>query len=469
MARRRKKKVTENITLTGLADKGLAAGRDEEGIVYFVEGGVPGDVVDVMVTRKKSSFRKGFVTKFHKYSEERIEPLCEHFGVCGGCKWQNLSYESQLKYKEQSILDAFKRIGHVEIGEIRPIMGCSAIFNYRNKMEYSFSDREWVSQELIQTKEKIEFKQAVGFHRAGAFDKVVQIEKCHLQDDLSNEIRNSLHALALENDWSYYNARQHKGDFRNLRVRNTTLGEWMIVVIFGEQNDDAIDKTLEHFKTNFPQLTSIYYVVNKKMNDTINDLDLTLYHGEPYITEQLGHIKYKIGPKSFFQTNTKQAEVLYDQIKTLANLKGDELVYDLYTGLGSIALYVADQCKTVVGVEEIKEAIDDANINKELNNIKNAYFEVGDVKDEFNGGFVEKYGNADLIIVDPPRAGLHHDVVEMLNKTNSPRIIYVSCNPSTQARDIALMSEYYNVELIQPVDMFPHTHHIENIAVLNKK
>ena len=466
---RRKKKVKENIHLTGIADKGFAVGRDEEGIVYFVDGGVPGDVVDVMVTRKKSSFRKGFVTGFKSLSEERIDPMCSHFGVCGGCKWQNLNYESQLKYKEQSVLDAFKRIGHVEIGEKKGILGCSTIHSYRNKMEYSFAYRKWVTKEELAKGEPIEFDQAVGFHRAGAFDKVVQIEKCYLQDDLSNKIRNSVHALATENNWTYYNARIHVGDFRNLRVRNTTLGEWMVVVIFGEDNHEAIDLTLEHLKTNFPELTSLYYVVNKKMNDTINDLDLTLYHGTPTITEQLGHIKYKIGPKSFFQTNTKQAEILYDQIKSLANLKGDELVYDLYTGLGSIALYIADSCKTVVGIEEIKEAIDDANYNKTLNGIENAHFEVGDVKDEFNGSFVNKYGKADLIIVDPPRAGLHKDVVEMLNKTGAPRIIYVSCNPSTQARDIGLMSDYYNVELIQPVDMFPHTHHIENIAVLNKK
>lgn len=466
---RRKKQIKENITLTGIADKGMAVGRDEEGVVYFVDGGVPGDVVDVLITRRKSSFRKGFVTNTKSLSDERVEPVCDHFGQCGGCKWQNLSYDSQLKYKEKSVLDAFSRIAHVAVQDKRPIMGCTETYNYRNKMEYSFAYRRWLPKEELASGQPLDFDQAVGFHRAGAFDKVVQIEKCHLQEDLSNQIRNSIHSLAMENGWSYYNAREHKGDFRNLRVRNTTLGEWMIVLIFGEDNQEAIDKTLDHIKKNFTQLTSIYYVVNKKMNDTINDLELTLFHGTSTITERLGHINYKIGPKSFFQTNTKQAEVLYDQIKKLADLKGDELVYDLYTGLGSIALYLADSCLKIVGIEEIKEAIDDANFNKKLNNIENAYFEVGDVKDQFNSNFVSKYGKADLIIVDPPRAGLHADVVNMLNKTNATKIIYVSCNPSTQARDIGMMSEFYNVEIIQPVDMFPHTHHIENIAVLNKK
>ncbi|MBT8234371.1 MAG: 23S rRNA (uracil(1939)-C(5))-methyltransferase RlmD, partial [Saprospiraceae bacterium] len=449
---------------------GLAVGRDSEGIVYFVEGGVPGDVVDVLVTRKKSAFRKGFVVNYKSYSEEREEPLCEHFGNCGGCKWQNLKYDSQLKYKEESVLNAFKRIGHLEIGEKRPIIGCENIFVYRNKMEYSFAYRRWIPKEELEDKEvEVSFDQAVGFHRAGAFDKVVQIDKCHLQDDLSNQIRNSIHKLATENNWTYYNARSHEGFLRNLRVRNTTLGEWMIVIIFGENNEEDITVTLNHIDVHFPDLTSVYYVVNTKMNDTINDLELTLHSGKPTITEQLGHIKYNIGPKSFFQTNTKQAELLYDQIKILADLKGDELVYDLYTGLGSIALYLANSCRAIVGIEEIKEAIDDANLNKSLNQIDNAHFEVGDVKDQFNSGFVKKYGQADLIIVDPPRAGLHGDVVEMLNQTNAPKIIYVSCNPATQARDIGLMSEKYDVDLIQPVDMFPHTHHIENIAVLTKK
>lgn len=465
----RKKKVKPNIVMTGIADKGMAAGRDEEGMVYFVEGAVPGDVVDVLVTRKKSSFRKGLVHNFISYSEERIEPQCQHFGVCGGCKWQNLSYDSQLKYKQQSVLDAFKRIGHVNIEEKRTIIGCKNIFNYRNKMEYSFAYKRWVPKAELDSQEEVDFSQAVGFHKAGAFDKVVQIEKCLLQENYSNQIRNAIHKLALSNNWTYYNARQHQGFFRNLRVRNSSLGEWMVVVIFGEDNADDIKTTMEYIKNNFDKITSLYYVVNTKMNDTINDLPLHLYNGSTTITEQLGHIKYKISPKSFFQTNTEQANVLYDEIVKLADLKGDELVYDLYTGLGSIALYISNSCKTVIGIEEIKEAIDDANVNKSFNNITNAHFEVGDVKDQFTGEFVEKYGSPGLIIVDPPRAGLHKDVVSMLNQTNAKKIIYVSCNPSTQARDIALMSEFYNVDIIQPVDMFPHTHHIENIAVLNKK
>lgn len=463
----RRKKVYNNITLTGIADKGMAVGRDDEGMVYFVDGAVPGDNVDVLVLRKKSSFRKGVVSQFNSYSDERIEAKCEHFGVCGGCKWQNLSYDSQLKYKQQSVMDAFKRIAHIQPDDFKDILPCEELFEYRNKMEYSFSYRRWATQEEISSGEDIEFGKAVGFHRAGSFDKVVQIDKCHLQDDLSNQIRNFIHQLSIEKEWSYYNTRQHHGFLRNLRVRNTTLGDWMVVVIFGENHPEEINFLLEELKSNFPQISSLHYVINQKMNDTINDLDTVLYHGEPFITEQLGHLKYRIGPKSFFQTNSHQARRLYDLVKDLANLNGTECVYDLYTGLGSIALYLADQCQKIIGIEEIKEAIDDAEINKNLNNIENAFFEVGDVKDQFNSHFIQKYGKADLIIVDPPRAGLHKDVCTMINQTDTPRIIYVSCNPATQARDIMLMDNY-KTTFLQPVDMFPHTHHIENIAVLER-
>jgi len=469
LGRRRKKKIARDVKISGIADKGQAVGRDEEGMVYFVAGAVPGDVVDVWVKKKKNIFKVGVVEQFKFLSEERVEPFCKHFGNCGGCKWQYLDYESQLKYKESAILAAFERIGHLEIKEKRPILGCEKTKQYRNKMEYSFSNRRWVPQEELDTEGEVNFGPATGFHKAGAFNMVVQIEKCHLQDDLSNEIRNYVHDLALQKEWTFHNPREHHGFLRNLMIRNTTLGDWMLVMIFGEKNQEQIDFFMRTVTEKFPQLTSVFYVINEKFNDSTSDLPFLHYAGEQTITEALGHIKYKIGPKSFFQTNTYQAKKLYDEVVKLADLKGDELVYDLYTGLGSIALYVAEKCKRVVGIEEIAPAIEDAKHNMAYNGIENADFEVGDCKQVFNSDFVTKYGHPDLIIVDPPRAGLHKDVVKMLGNTGVQKIIYVSCNPATQARDLALLDDSYSVEVIQPVDMFPHTHHIENIALLKKR
>ena len=455
--------------MTGIADKGQAVGRDAEGMVYFVQGAVPGDVVDVWVKKKKSSHRIGVVEAFREKSAERVEAFCDHFGNCGGCKWQSLDYSSQLKYKEASVIDAFKRIGHLEVKEQKPILGCDRTKMYRNKMEYSFSQRRWVPQEELDAGGEVDFGPATGFHKAGAFNMVVQIEKCHLQDDFSNQLRNYVHNLAIEKEWTFYNARAHTGFLRNLMVRNTTQGDWMVVMIFGEENKEEIDFFIENFCTQFPNLTSVYYVINTKMNDSTHDLPFHYYKGEKKITEMLGHVKYQIGPKSFFQTNTYQANRLFQEVVKIADLKGTERVYDLYTGLGSIALYIANSCKEVIGIEEIAPAIDDARYNMELNGITNATFEVGDCRHVFTGEFVEKHGSPDLVIVDPPRAGLHADVVNVLANTGVDKIIYVSCNPSTQARDIALLHDNYTVELIQPVDMFPHTHHIENIALLKKR
>jgi len=465
---RRKRRIVENVTMHGIADKGKAVGKDEEGMVYFVTGAVPGDVVDVWVKKKRSSFRQGVVENFKSLSPLRVTPICQHFGQCGGCKWQDLDYSSQLEFKNKAVLDAFRRLGHIEVKEARPIIGGEKTTRYRNKMEYSFSSRRWVPQEELDAGGEVDFGPATGFHRAGAFDKVVQIEKCHLQDDLSNQIRNFVHEMALKEGWTFYNTKTHKGFLRNLLVRNTTLGDWMVVPILGEDLTEEREKLMTALVSEFPQLTCVYYVINEKLNDTTFDLPFHYYHGKKTITEQLGHIKYSIGPKSFFQTNTAQAITLFDQVVALAELKGDELIYDLYTGLGSIALYLAGKCRQVVGIEEIAAAIDDANHNKALNNIENAEFEVGDCKQVFNSHFVEKYGQPDLIIVDPPRPGLHQDVVHMLGNTGVEKIIYVSCNPATQARDIALLEGQYTVEVIQPVDMFPHTHHIENIALLKR-
>jgi len=467
--RRKKKKIVTDVTMTGIADKGQAVGRDEEGMVYFVAGAVPGDVVDVWVKKKKNSFKVGVVEQFKSKSPERVDAFCKHFGNCGGCKWQYLDYTSQLKYKEEAVLDAFKRLGHLEIKETRKILGCDKVRQYRNKMEYSFSNRRWVPQAELDSEEEVNFGPATGFHKAGAFNMVVQIEHCYLQDDLSNKLRNFVHQLAIEKEYTFYNPREHHGLLRNMRVRNTTLGDWMVVMIFGEDEMDNIEYLMSNLVKEFPQLKSVYYVINKKFNDSTHDQDFIPYHGELTITEALGHINYKIGPKSFFQTNTYQANLLYDQIVELAELKGNELVFDLYTGLGSIALYVADKCKKVIGVEEVAPAIEDANKNMQLNNITNAEFLVGDCKEVFTDSFVSKYGSPDLIIVDPPRAGLHKDVTKTLANTGVEKIIYVSCNPATQARDIALLHDQYSVEIIQPVDMFPHTHHIENIALLKKR
>jgi len=465
----RKKKVYPDVLISGIADKGMSVGRDAEGVVYFVDGAVPGDLVDVLVLRKKSSYRKGIVKEYKKLSEERVEPFCDHFSNCGGCKWQDLKYDSQLKYKEKVVHDAFGRIANLEIGDIRPILGCQETRYYRNKMEYTFSSRRWVSQEELDTQEEVDFGQAVGLFKAGQFDKIVPITQCHLQDDLANQIRNSIDALAKEYDWKYYNIREHHGFLRNLRIRNSTTGEWMVIVVFGEDDSENIEIVMQYISDKFPQINSLQYIVNKKLNDTINDQKVILYKGKDHIVEKLGHIQYQVSPKSFFQTNTMQANLLYEEIVKIGDFGKEDVVYDLYTGLGSIALYIADKCQKVIGIEEIKEAIDDANLNKELNGIENAFFEVGDVKDQFDGRFVDTYGKPDVIIVDPPRPGLHADVVQTILDTGVDKIVYVSCNPSTQARDIALMSELYNVEVIQPVDMFPHTHHIENIALLKKK
>jgi len=469
LGRSRKPRIVTDIKLTGIADKGRAVGRDSEGMVYFVSGAVPGDVVDVFIRKKRSSYRIGEVSAIKSYSDLRVKAFCSHFGNCGGCKWQDLAYTSQLKFKEQAVIDAFERIGDLTIEETFPIIACEEIKYYRNKLEYSFSDRRWVPKEELDKDEKITFGPATGFHRAGAFNKIVQIDKCYLQADLSNQIRNFVHQFAIEHNYTFYNAKEHHGLLRNLLVRNTTTEDWMVAMIFGENEPEQIEELMKALTNEFEALTSVFYVINTKLNDSLFDQSFIHYKGENTITEKLGHINYKIGPKSFFQTNTRQAKILYDKVVEFADLKGDELVFDLYTGLGSIALYLADKCFKVVGIEEIEQAIKDANLNKNLNQIDNAEFVVGDCKKAFNQSFLDAHGQPDLIIVDPPRAGLHQAVVDMIKTTKVDRIIYVSCNPSTQARDIALLADAYNLTKIQPVDMFPHTHHIENIACLVKK
>lgn len=465
----RKKKSIQNLLITGIADKGKAVGRTEDGQVIFVERAVPGDVVDVLVIRKKKSMSEAVVTKFVSYSDQRIAAPCAHFGVCGGCKWQNLGYEAQLTHKFQTVKDCIRRIAKLDPDLISPIIGCVDNLHYRNKLEYSFSDRRWITTEEATTDEHITQLGAVGFHRPGSFDKIVDIEKCHLQDDLSNRIRNHVRTLAHEHKLSFYNIRAHHGFLRNMIVRNTTLGDWMVIMIFGEDDQDGIHLVLNDLKKYFPEITSLFYVVNTKVNDTIYDQTTHLVAGNPYILEKLGDVTYKVGPKSFFQTNPLQAKTLFDVAKDFAELQPDDTVYDLYTGLGSIALYIAQSVKNVVGIEEVEAAITDAKANMEFNNITNATFYAGDVKDILNPKFIKKHGHPRVVITDPPRIGMHPDVVETLLTLEAERIVYISCNPATQARDLLLLSAKYDTTKVQPVDMFPHTHHIESVAQLTLK
>ena len=465
----RKKKSVFDLLITGIADKGKAVGRTEAGEVIFMDGAVPGDVVDVLVIRKKKSLSQAVITAFKKYSDDRVDPPCAHFGICGGCKWQNLSYDAQLRHKYQTVKDSIRRIAKLDDNIVQPIIGCKNNLLYRNKLEYSFSSKRWLTEKETSSDEIIDRNGALGFHKAGYFDKIVDIDQCLLQDDLTNKIRNFVRQYAIVNLYSFYDLRAHTGLMRNMIVRNTTDGQWMVVVIFGHKDKKKISDILDALLVAFPQLTSLNYVINGKVNDTIFDLEVINYYGEPYIIQSLGDVKYRIGQKSFFQTNPTQAIRLFDIATEYAELTKEDNVYDLYTGLGSIALYIAHLVKNVTGIEEILEAIADANLNMEFNGIKNATFYAGDVKHLLNDDFVQKHGKADVIITDPPRAGMHEDVIQTLLRLQAKRLVYISCNPATQARDLALLSEKYEVTAVQPVDMFPHTHHIESVAKLKLK
>ena len=467
MGRRKKNKTVDGILITGIAEKGMSVGRTPEGEVVFVEDAVPGDIVNVVILRKKKNHSLGKTLATTFYSEERTTPFCKHFFHCGGCKWQHMKYDSQTKYKFIKIENAMKRIGKIETdGIINPISESKDLRYYRNKLEYTFCDQRWLTPEEIESEGVIIREPALGFHRPGSFSKVLNIHECHLQNDLQNDIRNHLRSFCLEKNISFHNPYSHEGVMRNIIIRNTLMGDWMLIVIFGKDDAKKIKLIMEEMKEKFPFITSLQYVVNTKANDTIFDLDVQCYHGLPYIVEKLGNVKYKIGPKSFFQTNSEGAKILFDYVAEYADFKGDENVYDLYTGIGSIALYVADKVKQITGIEEIKEAIDDANINSEFNNIKNATFYAGDVKDILNEEFINKHGKPDVVITDPPRAGMMEKVINTLLTLEAKKIVYVSCNPDTQARDVLLLSEKYKVVKMQPVDMFPHTNHIENIALL---
>lgn len=468
MGRRRKKqrqKLLEKVKITGIADRGKSIGRSLEGEVVFVDEVAPGDVVDVLVRRKKKGVMQGVPKEFHELSPDRVEPFCQHFNACGGCKWQHLSYEAQISHKEIVVNDALRRIGKIIPQETLPILGAEPTRYYRNKMEYSFSPKRWMEEHELNT--DISNKQDVlGFHPPGAFDKIIDIKKCWLQEDPGNIIRDTIRKLALENKISFHDIRAHEGMMRQVMIRTNRAGKALVIITFYEDDQEVIQKLMQQVKEALPQITSLYYCVNPKMNDFIRDLPMYLYYGQPHIEEHLRHVRFKIGPKSFFQTNTTQAERLYDVIVDFADLKGAENVYDLYTGIGSIALYVAKNAKQIVGIEEVEAAIDDAKVNAALNDIDNCVFYAGDVKNILTDEFAETHGKPDLLITDPPRAGMHADVVQMLLKLAAPRMVYVSCNPATQARDLQLLSEKYKVIKSRPVDMFPHTHHIENVVLL---
>ena len=469
MARRRRSKFPpriDNVTITGLADKGFCVGKTPEGQVVFVEKVAPGDVVDVRPFRKKKSVLFAAPLEFNQRSSERVEPFCQHFGVCGGCKWQHFAYEGQLREKERIVHDAFERLAKVPVGQWEPILGSERIEYYRNKLEFGVANRRWLTAEEVGT-DIDNAENVIGFHKAGAYDKLIQIERCHLQHGPSNELRNGLRELATRMNVPFFDMRERRGLFRQLMIRTTTTGQCMLVLAFFEDDRDTITAFLDAALTEFgQQITSLYYCINGKINEYLMDLEMRHYAGTEYVEEQLGHVRFRIGPKSFFQTNTAQGERLYAVAKDFAGLTGQENVYDLYTGIGSIALYLADRCKQVVGIEEIAAAIDDAKVNAELNGIANATFYAGQVRNILTDDFAARHGRPDVLITDPPRAGMHPKVVRMLLDLAAPSLVYVSCNPATQARDLAVLDEKYKVLRAQPVDMFPHTSHMENVALL---
>jgi 23S rRNA (uracil1939-C5)-methyltransferase len=460
--------IIQSLEILDIAAEGNAIGKVND-LIVFVPHAIPGDVVDVQIKRKRSNYMEGIVLKFVKLSPLRVNPVCEHFGVCGGCKWQDLPYERQLFYKEKQVRDNIQRIGKVDEGDFLPILASKKIYFYRNKLEFTFSTARWLTDQEIQSGDTIADRNALGFHIPGLFDKVLDISQCHLQGEPSNDIRLALRKFGEEQGFSFCDLRLHVGFLRNLIIRTSTTGEVMVVVSFGEDIPEDIEKTLNFLKVTFPDITSLMYVINTKVNDTIFDLPVTRYYGKDHITETMDDLKFKIGPKSFYQTNSEQAYQLYCVTRDFAALKGREIVYDLYTGTGTIANFIARSCKKVIGVELIKEAIKDAQVNAVVNNLDNVQFFAGDIKDVFKESFIEEQGRPDVVILDPPRAGVHPDVVEMLLHVQPEKIVYISCNPATQARDIALLKDAYHVTKIQPVDMFPHTHHVENVVLLKRR
>ncbi|MDE0558389.1 23S rRNA (uracil(1939)-C(5))-methyltransferase RlmD [Algoriphagus sp. NF] len=467
MSRKMKNKIITEVTIERIASEGKCIGH-HDGKVVFVGNVAPGDIVDVRITKGKSSFMEGEAVHFHQYSKDRVEPFCAHFGTCGGCKWQHINYDLQKTYKRQQVVDQFERIAKVPIPEVLPILGSANTRYYRNKLDFTFSNKKWLTIEQIRSGEEFE-RNALGFHIPKMFDKIIDIDHCYLQGGLSNDVRNSLREFALKNRLSFYDIRNQVGLLRNLIIRTTSTDQTMVIVQFGEDDAENIQLVMEFMKSKFPEITSLLYVINTKGNETFHDLELVTFAGLPYIEEEMEGLKFRIGPKSFYQTNSDQAYELYKVARDFAELKGDEVVYDLYTGTGTIANFVAKQAQQVIGVEYVEAAIEDAKLNSEINGITNTQFYAGDMKDVLNEEFIAKHAAPDVIITDPPRAGMHEDVVKMLLRLAAPTIVYVSCNPATQARDVALLAEKYQVERIQPVDMFPQTYHVENVVRLTLK
>jgi len=460
--------ILEKITITDIAAEGKAIAKVND-IVVFVPFVVPGDVVDLQVTRKKSHFMEARAIHFHSYAENRTKTVCEHYGICGGCKWQILPYSEQIRYKQKQVVDNLTRIGKIELPEILPIFGSEKTEFYRNKLEYTFSNKRWRTNEEIAEGKVFETMNAVGFHIPGQFDKVLDINKCWLQTEDSNEIRNEVRRYALEHDLTFFDLRNQEGFLRTLMIRTTSTGELMVIMVFFHEDKEVQNDLLQHIADKFPQITSLLYIINSKANDTITDQEVLVFKGNECIYEEMEGLKFKIGPKSFYQTNSGQAYELYKITRKFAQLTGNELVYDLYTGTGTIANFVAHQARQVIGIEYVPEAIEDAFVNSELNNINNTLFYAGDMKDILNAAFIEKHGKPEVIITDPPRAGMHEDVINAILFAEPQRIVYVSCNPATQARDLSLLDKNYKVVAVQPVDMFPHTHHVENVVLLERK
>lgn len=472
MARKKKPlPILENIQITDCAAEGKSLARVND-MVVFVPFCVPGDIVDLQVRKKRHSYMEAEVIRFVEKSAVREEPFCEHFGVCGGCKWQNLPYDKQLEMKQRQVYEQLTRIGKVELPEFMPILGSRKIREYRNKLEFGCSNKRWMTREEIASGEPAGEMRAIGFHITGAFDKILPIHNCHLMDGLQNEIRNFIYQYAIDNDLTFFDLRQQTGLLRDVMVRNSNTGEWMVLVQFHYDEEGDRERSLqlmEALADRFPQITSLLYVDNQKCNDTFGDLELTLYKGNDHIFEIMEGLRFKVGPKSFYQTNTDQAYHLYSVARQFAGLTGEEIVYDLYTGTGTIANFVARSAKKVVGIEYVPEAIEDAKVNSDINGIGNTLFFAGDMKDILTDEFIAGHGRPDVIITDPPRAGMHPDVVETILRAKPRRIVYVSCNPATQARDLQLLDRLYKVVAVQPVDMFPHTPHVENVVALELK
>lgn len=467
MARKKKSlPLLEDVAVLDVAAEGKAIVKKDD-MVIFTQYAVPGDIVDLQITRKKNRYMEGVVVKLKQPSEKRIEAPCKHYGTCGGCKWQILPYEEQLKYKQKQVVDNLERIGKIQLPEVMPILGSKKTYGYRNKLEFTFSNKRWRTWEEIALGEPITDMDAVGFHIPNAFDKVLDIEQCLLQDDINNRLRNEVRNYAKIHHLEFFDLRNQTGFLRTMMVRTTSIGELMLVMVFYKEDETSRVALLSHIAKKFPEITSLLYVINSKANDTITDQEIHIFKGKDSIFEQMEELQFKIGPKSFYQTNSEQAYELYKVVRDFAELEGDELVYDLYTGTGTIANFVAQRAQRVVGIEYVPEAIDDAVVNSSLNGIKNTIFFAGDMKELLTNEFVSEYGRPDVIITDPPRAGMHEDVINVILDTEPKRIVYVSCNPATQARDLALLDGKYRVTKVQPVDMFPHTQHVENVVRLD--